>query len=82
MQLDQRLTRRWDLFTTGVTTDAATPKMAKLMALTSLLYLVVEVSAGRASVVQCITVGPKWKGRACGRARPTVEPKEKAERMF
>lgn len=43
VQRDGKLTRRWDLLHTGVSTDAATPRMAWLMALTSLLYLVVEV---------------------------------------
>lgn len=41
--INKRLTRKYDLWRTGVTTDSFTPKGAVIMVATVLLYAIVQV---------------------------------------
>jgi hypothetical protein len=61
LQYDRHLTRPWDLFETGVSTDTHTMRCAWAMVVTSGLYMVVQVSRlPRGCLGMRVVVG--WKG--------------------
>ena len=43
--INKKLTRKWSLFGTGVTTDSFTPKGAIIMVGTVLLYAIIQVQS-------------------------------------
>ena len=43
--INKKLTRKWSLFGTGVTTDSVTPKGAIIMVGTVLLYAIIQVQS-------------------------------------
>ena len=58
--INKKLTKKWSLFGTGVTTDSFTPKGAIIMVGTVLLYAIIQVQS---LLGQCSSCGI-WDGSA------------------